>query len=140
MGDCQCHLVELLALNAGDGALLVVMLPWGEHQKAACGTGVELLAVGLRELGEAVLHQNDGGEAGVEGGAHHALLTGRDGRGDEHGTLAGLCQVSGGGFLYLLVGEAARELYGDAPRGGEQASVADAVEGEGTELEAEEGI
>lgn len=116
------------------------MLPGGKHQQATCRTGVELLAVGLRELGEAVLQQDDGGKACVKGGAHHALLAGRDGWGDEDGTLAGLCQVSGGGFVYLLVGEAARELHGDAPRGGEQASVADAVEGEGAELEAEEGV
>ena len=65
----QCHLVHLLALLCGDLPFLIVVLPRGKHQQLASGTCLKLFAMGLGEWREAVFHDDDGGEAGIEGGS-----------------------------------------------------------------------
>ena len=116
-----------------------MVLPGREHEEAALGAGVELLAVGLREGSEAVLHDDDGGQAGVEGGAHDVLLAGRDGGGDEDGALTGFVKILGCNGGYLGLGEAARHADGTAPGCRQQEAVADAAVGVLAYLQAEEG-
>ena len=47
--------VEDEALVAGDGDALVVVLPWGEQEELAAGTGIHSLTSGFGEFGKAIL-------------------------------------------------------------------------------------
>ena len=79
------HIIERQALVATDGEALVVMAPGSEEQQLAAGAGLHALAAGLGKVGEAVLEEDDEGQAFVEGGTHDCLLTLGDAGLDEHG-------------------------------------------------------
>ena len=71
--------VEFEALAAADGELLVVVLPWGEDEQLAAGTGLHSLAIGLCQVCKSVLLQVDEWESLVECGPHDGCLARRYG-------------------------------------------------------------
>ena len=78
--DFQSHEIHLFALFGSDFPLFIMMLKRRKHQKYAFATGIELLTMGFRKRSEAILHDDDGGQAFIESGPHHLFLTGRNGR------------------------------------------------------------
>lgn len=105
------QIVQCQALSSADGDVLVMVLPRCEDEELAAGAGLHALASGLGQVGEAVLLQDDEGEAFVEGSAHDLFLTLGDAGGDEDGTRACLsqpCRLLSG---YLVVGKAAGTLH-----------------------------
>ena len=85
----------------GDGATVIVVLPWSKEKEATGSAGIELLAARLGEGREAILHEDDEGQSGVEGCAHDGFLAGRDGGRDEDCPLTGCRQITCYLFLHL---------------------------------------
>ena len=107
LADETGHVVQGQTLVATDGETLVVMAPRSEEQELAAGAGLHALAAGLGKVGEAVLEEDDEGQAFVEGGTHDGLLTLGDAGRDEHGAAAGPVEPPSLPLGYLVVGEAA---------------------------------
>ena len=116
-----------MALLCGELMAVVVMRPGGEHEQTAFGAGIKLFAVRLGKWGEAIFHDDDGGEFGVEGCAHDAFLAGRDGRGDEDGAGLGCAHVAVQFLLQLGFVVAARDTNGKAMGSAKKGKIADAV-------------
>ena len=95
--------------------------------------------MGFGERGEAVFHDDDGGELGVEGGAHDALFARRDSWGDKDSARLGCVHVAMQFFLKLDFVVAARDTNGKAMRSAKERKVADAAIDVGAEVEVEEG-
>ena len=95
--------------------------------------------MGFGERGEAVFHDDDGGELGVEGGAHDALFAMRDSWGDKDSARLGCVHVAMQFFLKLDFVVAARDTNGNAMRSAKQGKVTDAAVGVGAKVEAKEG-
>ena len=115
------------------------MRPGREHEQSAFGTGVKLFAVRLGKWGEAIFHDDDGGEFGVEGCAHDALFARRDGRGDEDGAGLGCAHVAVQFLLQLGFVVPPRDANRKAVGSAKERKVADAAVDVGAEVEVEEG-
>jgi len=118
---------------------VVVMRPGGEHEQTAFGASIKLFAVRLGKWGEAIFHDDDGGEFGVEGCAHDAFLARRDGRGDEDGAGLGCAHVAVQFFLKLGFVVPTRDANRKAVGSAKERKVADAAIDVGAEVEVEEG-
>lgn len=118
---------------------VVVMRPGGEHEQTAFSTGIELFAMGFGERGEAVFHDDDGGELGVEGGTHDAFLAGRDSWGNKDS--ARLCRSHITAYLVLKLCFIVAPRNADCKAVGsvEKGEVADTVVGVRAYAKVEEG-
>ena len=118
---------------------VVVMRPGREHEQSAFGAGIKLFAVRLGKWGETIFHDDDGGELGVECGAHDAFLARRDGRGDEDVAGLGCAHVAVQFLLQLDFVVAARDANRKAVGSTKKGKVADAAVGVRADFEIEEG-
>ena len=76
--DEGCHVVELVALVAGDGGSAGVVGPWGDEEHLPAGTGIEHLSTGFPQRGEAVLEQLDDGDTCRLNNVHDSFLARAD--------------------------------------------------------------
>ena len=109
--DGSCHLVEVEALVSTDEPLVVVVLPWSEHEELSLCTGVEPAASGLGKRGEAVLLEHYDWETLLEGCLHDGFFAGADAWRDEHGTILSMRKEMPAFLGNLLSGQAAAALH-----------------------------
>ena len=117
---------------------VVVMRPGGEHEQTAFGAGIELFTMGLRERGETIFQDDDGGELSVEGGTHDAFLARRNGRGNKDGARLCSSHITAYFVLKLCFIVAPRNADCKAVRSVEKGEVANPVVGVRAYVEVEE--
>lgn len=106
-GDVACHVVEVIALLSADGAMVVVMRPWGKKEQFAVGTGIKSFSSGLGQWSESVFQQDNNRVPMIKCGPHDSFLARTDAGRDEHGTLSGQCQIMLAIAIDVFLGEAA---------------------------------
>ncbi len=84
------HLIEVEALAALDHSLVVVMLPWGQHEQAPLSAGIKTAASRLGKGRKAVFLKHDNRKAMLECSLHHSLLTRTNARRDKNCPVLGM--------------------------------------------------
>lgn len=128
-----------MALDGCDLVAVVVVGEGRKHEEAAFHACGELLATWARQWAKSVFHDDDGRQAGIEGGAHDALLARGDGWRDEYRSRASLAEAVFYLPLDLFLATAARDANLQTSRGGDQAAVADTTARVWANLQSKEG-
>lgn len=123
-GDGGSEQVEVVAYLLGEHALVVAVLKGRDQQQLATRAGVKVLACGLRQRREAVIHYLYHLAVSLLSSFYHLLLARADGGRHEHHATPRQRQEVLHALLYLLLAQLAGALHGGYEGALEQEHVA----------------